>query len=156
MNTLFEYDEQIYTLMAALENGENEEEIKSKLDLLSMERNKKIDNIACYIKEILNEIEGHKKMEAQQAERRKQKESKVEYLKNLLRYSLNGQKFESIANKITYRKSIAVNITDADKLPEEFIVIEKKPNKTAIKEALKEGEIIDGAELIENSNIQIK
>lgn len=156
MSTLFEYDEQIYRLMTELESDFNQEEIKEKLEILSLERDKKIDNIACYIKEILNDIEGHKKIEAQQAEWRKQKEKKAEYLKSLLQYSLNGQKFESIANKITYRKSVAVNVTDADKLPEDFIIIERKPNKKAIKEALEEGEIIDGAELVKNINIQIK
>lgn len=156
MSTLFEYDEQIYGLMKELDDDFNQEEIKEKLAVVSLERDKKIDNIACYIKEILNDIEGHKKIEAQQAEWRKQKEKKVEYFKSLLQYSLNGQKFESIANKITYRKSVAVNITDADKLPEDFIVIERKPDKKAIKEALEEGEIIDGAELVKKSNIQIK
>ena len=45
-----------------------------------------------------------------------------------------------------------------DKLPKEFIKVktEEKPDKVAIKDAIKSGEKINGAKIVTNYNIQIK
>lgn len=58
--------------------------------------------------------------------------------------------------RLYFRKSEKVEITDESKLSEDFVVIKKEPNKILIKEALKNGSIVDGAELITNQNLQIK
>lgn len=63
---------------------------------------------------------------------------------------------------LSLRKSESVQITDKSKIPDKFIVtkttVEKTPNKTAIKEFLKENEenTVEGAMLIVNENLQIK
>ena len=51
-----------------------------------------------------------------------------------------------------------MEIVDFDKLPEEYIKtkIEKNPDKVAIKNAIKNGENINGAKIVTNYNIQIK
>lgn len=61
--------------------------------------------------------------------------------------------------KIGYRKSEAVKIDDEAKLPQEFIKIPEpkpSPDKTAIKEALKNGTVVPGASLEVRNNLQIK
>lgn len=64
------------------------------------------------------------------------------------------------ADTVTFgtRKSMQVMISDEviDLLPDEAITIKKTANKTAIKELLKNGEKIDGCELVENLNLKIK
>ena len=60
--------------------------------------------------------------------------------------------------KISFRKSESVEIIDMDLLDKKYITkkITEMPNKTEIKEALKRGEVIEGAELRTNNNLQIK
>ena len=67
-------------------------------------------------------------------------------------------KIEGNLISIGWRKSEAVEITDATKIPKEYIKtkIEESPDKTKIKEAIKSGLKVDGAELVEKQNIQIK
>lgn len=59
---------------------------------------------------------------------------------------------------INFRKSESVEITDFDALPKEYITVKttEMPNKTEIKQAIKEGKVITGAELRINNNLQIK
>lgn len=59
---------------------------------------------------------------------------------------------------LSIRKSEAVNITDIDKLPSEYIKTKTTtaPDKTAIKKAIKSGAEVAGAEIVTNKNLQIK
>lgn len=59
---------------------------------------------------------------------------------------------------LSFRKSEAVIITDEEALPEEFVKTKTTtaPDKTAIKNAIKSGRTVDGAEIQTNMNLQIK
>jgi hypothetical protein len=65
---------------------------------------------------------------------------------------------EDATTKINFRKSTSLEIIDETKVPNEFKtqVITTKVDKNAIKAKIKQGDTIDGVELIENQNIQIK
>ena len=69
-------------------------------------------------------------------------------------------KFKTPTIDISYRKSSSIEILDADKLPKDCInvVVEEKPNKTAIKEHLKKlgTDETDFARIATNINISIK
>ena len=67
-------------------------------------------------------------------------------------------KVETAKVRVSFRKSVSVNIEDEGALPADFIVetVSTKPDKTAIKKAIQAGQEIAGATLIENRNIQIK
>jgi len=60
--------------------------------------------------------------------------------------------------KVNFRKSESVIIQDLSLIDDKFIRTKttKEPDKTAIKQAIKDGEVVIGAELIINNNIQIK
>jgi hypothetical protein len=62
------------------------------------------------------------------------------------------------ADTITFsiRKSEAVEILDEAYVPNEYKIYEPKINKLQIKAALKEGQLVAGAHLITNQNLQIK
>lgn len=65
-------------------------------------------------------------------------------------------KMELGLRKLSIRNTSAVNITDEAHIPAEYIIIEQKYDKTRIKDALKNGETIPGAELVTNKSIQIR
>lgn len=60
--------------------------------------------------------------------------------------------------KINFRKSESVEIEDIDLLDADFVktTITKAADKIAIKEAIKQGENVQGAVLVTNQNLQIK
>ena len=158
--TLYEIDQKIE---AAITNAVDEEtgeitEDFAMLDELQIEREQKIENSGLYIKNLTAEIESLKAEEKALYERRKSKEKRAEWLKSYLAYSLAGAKFETPKLALSFRKSIVVDVADVDKLPEEFKRVKTTidADKTALKEALKAGALIDGATLVEKQNLQIK
>jgi Gp157 protein len=60
--------------------------------------------------------------------------------------------------KLSFRKSESVEITDGENIPDEYLdtKIVTTISKTRIKEAIKEGQIVKGAELVVKQNLQIK
>jgi hypothetical protein len=65
-------------------------------------------------------------------------------------------KMELGLRKLSIRNTSAVNIINESHIPADFIIIEQKYDKTRIKDALKNGETIPGAELVTNKSIQIR
>lgn len=130
----------------------------AQFDLLQIDRQAKIDNIICLYKSLNYEADALKQEEQVLAERRKQKEANAERTKNWLSEIINGEKFETPRNKVSWRKSESVNLIDdsliSDSFKEEVITV--KIDKTAIKSAIKQGVEVAGAELVSKNNIQIK
>ena len=134
---------------------------ESDLNALDAEISEKIENVACYIKNLTADISALKEEEKNLSTRRKQKERKIDSLKDYINHAmeLSGRKsLESPRCKVSFRKSSSVEVPDINALDEDYITktIEIKPNKVAIKEALKEGKTVEGAEIVERQNLQIK
>ena len=134
---------------------------ESDLNALNAEISEKIENVACYIKNLTADISALKEEERNLNTRRKQKERKIDSLKGYINYAmeLSGRKsLESPRCKVSFRKSSSVEVPDINALDKDYITktIEIKPNKVAIKEALKEGKTVEGAEIVERQNLQIK
>lgn len=130
-----------------------------KLDALTMERNTKVSNIACWIKDLKAEAEAIKAEKQNLDKRQKVAENKAASLREYLAGFLNGEKYKDARVSISYRKSTAVQIAedmDIKRLPEEYLKVTVEPSKTAIKEALTNGVAVEGCTLIENNNIQIR
>ena len=85
-------------------------------------------------------------------------ESVVERNKDRLFNYLEGNKYETSKASISFRKSVVVEVVDAGLIPKKYMTttITVKPNKAGIKKMLKSGEVVEGAELKEKSNIQVK
>ena len=58
--------------------------------------------------------------------------------------------------KFTTRKSQSLIIEDETKVPGKFQIVETKPNKAAIKAAIKAGETVAGCYIQDNKNLSIK
>jgi hypothetical protein len=89
------------------------------------------------------------------------KDRAITRLKDALREAMlvsTIDKIESPLFKLSLRRSESVEVDIVEALPSEFINIKNvvTADKVAIKEAIKRGENITGARLIENFNLQIK
>lgn len=152
--TIYEINQAIMECVD-LETGETID--TEQLDKLTMEREAKLENVACWIKELKVEAEALKAEKQRLAERQKVAENKMESLKNYLAYALDGQAFKTVRASVTFRKSQAVEIADIYKLDENYLKYkEPEADKTAIKEALKQGKTVAGATLVENTSVIIK
>lgn len=129
------------------------------LDALSMARDEKIENIALWIKNLAAESKAIREEEKSLAERRRAAETKADSLQRYLDRILDGNKFSTPKVAISYRKSKAVEIADEEafvKAGAYLVPQDPKIDKKAISEALKNGTVIAGAELVERNNMQIK
>ena len=150
--TIFEIDDAILSCVD-METGEIID--ADRLDALQMERDVKIENVALWQKECIAEADAIaveiKKLQARKASA----ERKAENLKSYLAMALEGQKFKTSRVSISYRRSQAVIVDNEDQLDPKYIRIKTEPDKTAIKDARKAGEVV-GAHLEERNSIIIQ
>lgn len=164
---LFEITAAYRSFMDAIENGEiPESAIADTLESITATLEEKADNTACVIKNMTAEIFALRAEERKLAERRRIKENQVERLREYLSNTLiqsGHTKIETPRSKISFRKSISVQIDDesafiewAMKDNDEYLTY-KEPtiNKTAIKKALADGKEIKGAYIEQKQNLQI-
>ena len=162
--TLYEIDKSIEALVNAVDPDTGEITVDNEaLDALLMERDAKVENIACCIKNLTADAKALKEEETVLSDRRKTTEKKVERLKDYLTYALQGEKFQTAKCAVSFRKSSAVVVDDcfgewAQTSGNEELLRYKEPevNKTAVKERLTGGEAFDFARLVQNTSITIK
>ena len=130
-----------------------------RLNALEMERDRKISNVACWIKDLKAEAEAIKAEKQALDKRQKAAENKAESLKTWLSGILQGEKFKDSRCAISYRKSERVDFADNfnfDTLPDYMKKVTIEPKKTEIKEFLKGGGEIEGVRIEENTSMTIK
>ena len=140
------------------ETGEIEPATLESVQIASEE---KIIATAMYIRR-LDALNKATKETIQDLQERVSADSKrIEALKWLMTKAMDSLQYTEVKSPevtLRFRKSSSVEITDSESLPEQFLrtktVVE--PDKAAIKNALKAGEKIQGAQLVESRNLQIK
>lgn len=159
---IYEIDQAILSLVDP-ETGEISD--FEKLDELSMERDKKIENVACWCKNLSAEAKAIRDEEKALADRRQSAERKAEGLKRYLSDALHGEKFQTPKCAVTFRKTTSVCISDIGALTEwaersghdDLLKYSAPaPDKTEISKALKLGIEIPGAELSEGLSVGVK
>ncbi len=163
---LYELTQNYRNLESLLDNlGEQEgltvEMIHGALGQVEDDINTKIENTCKVIKEIEADSIGIDEEIKRLSALKKQKENVVKKLKEYVEFEMNGiglNKVEGKLFKISFRKSKVVKVLDETKIPKEFIKVKttESISKTDLGKALKSGEIIEGAELVENKTLQIK
>lgn len=161
---IYEYNELIDALLDA--DGDVDPETGlvfdlTLLDRLEMERNEKIENLLLYTAQLAADAEDIADYAATLNARAKSKKAKADRLKEWLcgeitRYG--DKKFESRKVKGIVSTRSKVDIIDEKLLPPQYIrtKTETAPDKTAIGAALKAGELINGARLVDSKSLQIK
>lgn len=144
---MFEYDPETGEILNA-----------TPWDELNMAFGEKVENIACFIKNLGSDIAAFKAEEDKLAARRKAAEKKLEWLKRMLVDNMDGQKFSTAKCAVSFRRSEAVQVDDVSHIPAELLRVKTtvEPDKPAIKAALEKGQEINGCKLVENISVQIK
>ena len=139
-----------------------------KLDALQMEREKKLEGVALWIKDLKSEAEAVKAEADKLTARKKSLENKIDGLKQWLLYALNGEKLKTARCNVyqTHSQRLAVIGDEKDliawlernaKDPRDYIRYrEPELRKDEIKKALKDGYEIPGASLEETESVVIK
>lgn len=129
-----------------------------QFEALQMERDAKVEGLACYIKNLMAEEAAFDAEIKVLIERKAVRTREVERCKAYLAGVLYGEKFETPRCKITWRKSEICNVLNIDAVPDEFkrTKVTVDADKTAIKKAIKGGAEVPGAEIIEKMNMALK
>ena len=152
--TLWEIDQGI---MACLDAETGEIIDPEMLTALSMEREAKLENVACWIKNLRAEAAAIKAEKDALAKREKASAKKAEDLENWLVQALGGQAFNTAKCAVGFRKSQRVDVLDKAIIPEAFMKAktEYSPDKNAIAAAIKAGQEVSGCVLTDYLNISI-
>jgi len=159
--TLYDIDNRLQELVDP-ETGEIAD--YEAFEALDMERNRKLENMACWIKNMKADVDGiAAEVKALQA-RKTAIAKRAERIAGYLQEALAGQKFETPKCSITYRNSTAVVIGDYATVVEYLeshghtdcvTYAEPKIDKNELKKLLNDGEV-PGASLEKRQNMQIK
>ncbi|EHJ56392.1 hypothetical protein HMPREF9318_00068 [Streptococcus urinalis FB127-CNA-2] len=141
----------------------DEETFQNTLDSIDFQEDLE-DNLDYFAKLLANieaKIDAYKKAKNDFYNKQKSEEVRKEKIKekinSIMRMS-NKKKIETELFKISTRDTKVVNIIDETKIPLKFMneTIKYTPIKKAIKEAIENGEVIEGAELGQNESVVIK
>lgn len=159
---LYEIDQEIESLVDQ-ETGEIQD--WAAFDQLQMERDQKIENIACWYKNLLAEAKAIRQEELALEARRHNLEAMAEKRKMWLWDALCGQKFETAKCVVSFRKTTSVNVTDASavaKWAEEsgnhdlVTYSALKISKNDLAKLLKDNVEVPGAELVSGLSMGVK
>lgn len=171
MTTLYEIQTQYRELMSEMEAilaDPNPETLESDMDHLNrlmginaQDFQAKGDAYAAVVREKEARAESLRDEADRMVQLAKREEATAEYLKGRLFAAMQEQGIASADLphfRLSLRKSQAVDVTDKDALPQGYLRIKTvtEPDKTALKVALKQGQAIPGAVLVDRQSLQIK
>ena len=155
----------LYELSLAFQDVQNmdldPEVMKDTLDSINDAIENKAENIAKLIRNLESDVSAFKTEEDRLKTKRQSAENKVEWLKAYLEdnMKLTGKtKFKSGMFNFSIQKNPkSVNIFNESILPDEFLIPQPpKVDKTSLKELLKNGVEIPGAELKQTESLRIR
>lgn len=156
MSALYEIDNAILECI----DDETGEIIDGKrLSELQIERDKKIESVALWYKNLISDAEQYKREKQLFADKEQKAKSKAESLKQWLDNALLGSPFKADSGRvsISYRKSESIVVDSLNDIPDEYLKYsEPTVDKIGLKRAIKEGQNITGAHIETNTNINIK
>jgi hypothetical protein len=161
MANLYEITREALELASLLETEEFTPELEQLLVINQEQLQVKAGNYAKVIANIQSDADA---IDTEIKRLKAMKESKdraITRLKDAVREAMlvsNIDKIESPLFKLSLRRSESVEVDIVEALPSSFLNVKNvvTADKLAIKEAIKRGENIIGARLIENFNLQIK
>lgn len=158
--TLYEMTDAARNLKALLEADEiDEQTFTDTLEAIGTD-----DKVDSYCK-IIRQIEAEMIARKMEVERLKAMNDRAEKAIDRMKSALDGfmtasgqSKAKTALFSVSYRSAKSVLITDESKIPERFLTVKTTtaPNKTEIKKYISDGGTVEGVEIVESRNIQIK
>ena len=163
MRALYDIDQEI---LGCVDQETGEILDTARLDALQMEREKKLEGVALWVKDLKAEAAAVKEEADKLTARKKALDNKIERLKTWLLYALGGEKLNTPRCKVYQTHSQKLAVEDEGKLvrfletleePEQFLRFrDPELRKDEIKKALKADFEIPGASLEETESVVIK
>ncbi len=164
MRALYEIDKDI---LACVDPDTGEILDSGKLDALQMERDLKLEGVACWIKDMAAEITARKEEIRKQQAAVKALEARITGCKEWLRMNLAGDKFKTPRVSVSYNHSTRLNVIDELSVvnyiqthyqePEEYLRFQMPEiRKDAVKASIKDGAESPGACIEPTESVGIK
>lgn len=159
--SLYQITREAAEIASQLEEGELTPELENALVISQTELQEKAINYAYAIKGVEDDVtainEEIKRLQAMKAS----KQTAIDRMKEAITTAMqiNGiEKVTSPTLNLSFRRSESVEVDQIETISEKYRITKTtvSPDKTAIKKAIKAGETIEGARIIENYNLQIK
>ena len=170
--TLYDIDAQIAALEARCDDAETIDaetgeiirvDLSAELDALRMAREEKLENVACWVKNLSAYIDGAKAEEKNLADKRRAAERRVESLKAWLLAAMTRadgttDRLKTARASISVRRNPPTTVGDDELLPWTYKTVKQviTPDKAAIKAALLAGQEVPGAHLEYGRSVMIK
>lgn len=152
-------------LMSTLPESATEEELIERGEILrdtmeSIGADEKLEAYAKIIRQLEADEAAYKAEADRLTKKAKTAHNGIERLKNgILMYMEAGNLDKTDAGlfKLSIRKTQAIQVTDIDKVPGIYkkLKTEYSVDKMAVKEALKNGQTVEGTEVVENKSVRI-
>jgi cell division protein FtsX len=155
MPSIFELTKEQSQLKALIESGElSQEDAADTFEGMEHELDSKIDSYCHVLNHLDAQLTAIQNEKTRYAQLEAEKKNEIKRVKQTLLAGLSGiekTKFDTGHFKGHIRKgSQSVKVIDANEIPAEYIEVKvtEQPDKTAIKNALKAGDKIQGVELV--------
>jgi len=161
MKSLFNITAEALQLASALEEGEITAELETSLVINQEELQQKAINYAYVIKTVEYDISAIDEELRRLQAVKKAKNNVIDRMKESVVNAMGIYGMEKISSptmNLSLRKSESIQIINESQIPDGFKTqkITITPDKTRIKEAIKDGDEVQGAVLSVNYNLQIK
>lgn len=154
MATLYEINAQLLECVD-LETGEIID--YDRLMELQLERDEKIEAVALWYKNLLADAAAYKAEKDAFAEKERRANANALRLKEYLAAALQGEKYKTTRVNISFRSTPSVVVDDVLNLPPRFVKFaEPEPDKIAIRQAINNGEEVNGAHIERKQSVIIK
>lgn len=158
---LFNIQQQYLSLANQLSEGEVTPELEQELIINEAQLQEKAVNYGYVIKQLGHEVNAVNEEIKRLTDIKKRNEKAIERMETAISNAMQLygiEKVDSSFLKLSFRKSESVEIVNEDQLAPEYLTTKTTttPNKTAIKDAIKQGVEVEGAVIVTNFNLQIK
>ena len=157
MASLYQLNNAYAQLQQMIEEGQ--EGLEDTLASITGAVEEKLEAYAMVIKNIESDVEGIKSEEKRLSERRKVMENGINRMKQAIADTLQNSDQDKVKTEkftFSFRKSMKVEVSNVDSLPQQFIKVERTISRSELAKALKAGEHIEGAQLVENQSLSIR
>ena len=133
---------------------------QSNIDELSMALEDKLDSCGCYVRELMATYDAISKEAARLDKKAKAVRDRIEWMQNYMTRCMDEAEVDKVEGQhvtVKFRKSTAVKVLDADKLPSDYVRVTHKcePDKVRIKSAISAGHDVPGAVLETRKNLVV-
>jgi len=163
---LFEIQREIHECQKPVVDAETGEIVGWEIDIerleqLEMDRQMKIRNIVCWIKNLRSDAAQLAEQEKTFAARKKARNNKADSLEGYLKAYLDGEKVVADEFMVNWRESKSSDVTDIKALPDKYKIpqdpkVDKRMLLADLKVAEKNGETIPGAQIVVGKSMSIK